>query len=122
VLLEDPEFERTARRFAEALAQFGNGASPKRLADRVKQLEMGLPAEDHFMLANGDHLDSLGAEIHALFMAVDQEVTYEETADAVIQGFVITDKSPSVFAQLSCCWRSSDQRRSTSSHRCSGAN
>jgi Holliday junction resolvase len=264
---EDPEFERTVRRFAEALAQLGNGSSPKRLAERVKQLEMGLPAEDHFMLllswldrchmvhrldqlqlplgeasaafrvpdllavffheggetpvlievkktkkdklkwsekylralqhyadvlqlpllvavqwqdgglwtlndvgvfwkanvnyhldagsafdnnlmcelagdflcsmrvgvgmhmtlkklseperdadgvivsmdaaitdahfedANGDRLDSLGAEINALFLAVDQEVTCEETADAVIQRFVITDKSPSVFAQ-----------------------
>jgi Holliday junction resolvase len=46
----DPELERTARRFAEALAQLGSGASPKRLAERVKRLEMGLPAEDHFML------------------------------------------------------------------------
>ncbi len=53
----------------------------------------------HFKDANGDRLDSLGDEINALFMTVDQEVTYEETADAVIQGFVITDKSPSVFAQ-----------------------
>lgn len=53
----------------------------------------------YFNDANGDRLNSLGAEIHALFMAVDQEVTHEETANAVIQGFVITDKSPSVFAQ-----------------------
>jgi Holliday junction resolvase len=264
--LGDPDLERTARRFAEALAQLGNDASPKRLAERVKQLEKGLPAEDHFMLllswlgkchlihrldqvqlpprerssfgipdllavffyeggetpvlievkktnkdklkwsekylyplkhyaeamqlpllvavqwgdgglwtlndvgvfrkanisyhldyreafnnnlmcelggdflcsmragvgmhmtlkklsepkrdadgeivsmearitdahfkdANGDRLNSLGAEIHALFMSVDQEVTHEEMADAVIQRFVITDKSPSIFAQ-----------------------
>lgn len=53
----------------------------------------------HFRDANGDRLDSLGAEINALFTAVDQEVTHEETTDAVIQGFVITNKSPSVFAQ-----------------------
>src|SRR5262249_40092835 len=53
----------------------------------------------HFEDANGDRLNSLGAEINALFMAVDQETTIEETADAVIQRFVITDKSPSVFAQ-----------------------
>lgn len=264
--MEDPEFERTARHFAEALAQLGRGASPKELAERVKKLELGLPAEDHFMLllswlgrchlihrldqlqlpprevssfrvpdilavffyeggetpvlievkkttqnkikwsekylyalkqyaavlqlpllvavqwgdgglwtlndigafrkatvnyhldyraafdnsimcelagdclcsmregvgmhmtmrklseperdteggiismdaeiidahfkdANGSRLNSLGTEIHALFMAVDQEVTHEETADAVTQAFVITDKSPSVFAQ-----------------------
>jgi Holliday junction resolvase len=265
-LLENPEFERTARHFAEALAQLGNGANPNRLAERVKQLEMGLPAEDHFMLllswldrchlvhrldqlqvppraissfripdllavffyeggetpvlievkktkkdklkwsekylyplkhyaevlqlpllvavqwqdgglwtlndvgvfekadvshhldiksafnnslmcelagdflcsmregvgmhmtlkklsdpqrnadgdivsmdaeitdayfkdANGARLNSLGTEINALFMSVDQDVTHEETADWVIQEFVITDKSPSIFAQ-----------------------
>jgi Holliday junction resolvase len=265
--LEDPEFERTARRFAEALAQLGNGASPKQLAERVKQLQAGLPAEDHFTLlllswldrchlvhrldqvqlppqsvdayrvpdlfamffyeggqtpvlievkktqshklkwsekylyalkqyakvlqlplliavqwgdgglwtlndvsvfrkanvnyhldyesafhntlmcelagdfmctmrsgvglhmtmkklapperdadghvlsveaqvtdayfkdANGNRLNSLGAEIHALFTAVDQEVKHQETSDTIVQEFVITDKSPSVFAQ-----------------------
>jgi hypothetical protein len=48
--LEDQELERTARHFAEALAQLGSGASPKRLAERVRRLEVGLPAEDHFML------------------------------------------------------------------------
>ena len=266
MVLEDPELDRTARRIAEAFAQLGSSASPKRIAERVKQLEKGLPAEDHFMLllswlghchlihrldqlqlpprkasaygipdllavffyeggetpvlievkktekaklvwsekylyplkqyaevlqlpllvavqwqedglwtlndievfqkanvsyhldvktamnnslmcelagdslcsmrtgvgmhmtlkklsepkrdadgqivsmkaeitdahfkdANGDRLNSLGMEIHALFMSVDQEVIHEETANAVIQRFVITDKSPSIFAQ-----------------------
>jgi Holliday junction resolvase len=46
----DPDFERTARRLAEVLARLGNNASPTRIAERVKQLERGLPAEDHFML------------------------------------------------------------------------
>jgi Holliday junction resolvase len=48
--VEDPEFERTARRVAEAFAHLGTKANPKRIAERVKQLEKGLPAEDHFML------------------------------------------------------------------------
>ncbi len=53
----------------------------------------------HFKDANGDRLDSLGAEINALFLAVDQEVPYKETADAVVQRFLIIEKSLSVFAQ-----------------------
>jgi Holliday junction resolvase len=74
-------------------------AEPERDADGEIVSMRAEITDAHFKDANGDRLNSLGAEIHALFMSVDQEVTHEEKADAVIQRFVITEKSPSIFAQ-----------------------